>query len=62
MTGYIIEVQENNSGDLFIEFPDELIDELGWQEGDILNWDLKGDGIVLSKVHDASGYQVEDQN
>jgi bifunctional DNA-binding transcriptional regulator/antitoxin component of YhaV-PrlF toxin-antitoxin module len=45
---------------LFIEFPDELIDELGWQEGDILNWDLKGDGIVLSKVHDASGYQVEE--
>jgi bifunctional DNA-binding transcriptional regulator/antitoxin component of YhaV-PrlF toxin-antitoxin module len=61
MTGYIIEVQENNSGDLFIEFPDELIDELGWQEGDILNWDLKGDGIVLSKVHDASGYQVEEE-
>ena len=60
MTGYIIEVQENNSGDLFIEFPDELIDELGWQEGDVLNWDLKGDGIVLSKVHDASGYQVEE--
>ena len=60
MTGYIIEVQENNSGDLFIELPDELIDELGWQEGDILNWDLKGDGIVLNKVHDASGYQVEE--
>ena len=60
MTGYIIEVQENNSGDLFIELPDELIDELGWQEGDVLNWDLKGDGIVLSKVHDASGYQVEE--
>ena len=61
MTGSIIEVQENNSGDLFIEFPDELIDELGWQEGDILNWDLKDDGIVLSKVHDASGYQVEEE-
>ena len=60
MTGYIIEIQENNSGDLFIEFPDELIDELGWQEGDILNWDLKGDGIVLSKVNDASGYKVEE--
>jgi bifunctional DNA-binding transcriptional regulator/antitoxin component of YhaV-PrlF toxin-antitoxin module len=61
MTGYIIEVQENNSGDLFIEFPDELIDELGWQEGDVLNWDLKGEGIVLSKVHDAAGYQVEEE-
>ena len=61
MTGYIIEIQEDDSGDLFIEFPDELIDELGWQEGDVLNWDLKGDGIVLSKVHDASSYQVEEE-
>ena len=61
MTGYIMEIQENDSGDLFIEFPDELIEELGWQEGDVLNWDLKGEGIVLSKVHDANGYQVEEE-
>jgi hypothetical protein len=61
MTGYIIEVQETDSGDLFIEFPDDLIEELGWQEGDVLNWDLKGEGIVLSKVHDAGGYQVEEE-
>lgn len=61
MTGYIIEIQEADSGDLFIEFPDELIDELSWQEGDVLNWDLKGAGIVLSKVHDAAGYQVEEE-
>jgi hypothetical protein len=61
MTSYIIEIQEDNSGDLFIEFPDDLIDELGWQEGDVLNWDLKGEGIVLSKVHDPSGYQVQEE-
>jgi bifunctional DNA-binding transcriptional regulator/antitoxin component of YhaV-PrlF toxin-antitoxin module len=60
MTSYIVEVQEDDQENLFIQFPDELIDELGWQEGDILNWDLKGSGIVLSKVHDASGYQVEE--
>lgn len=61
MTNYIIEIQEDEFGDLFIEFPDELIEELGWQEGDVLNWDLKGGGIVLTKVHDASGYQVEEE-
>jgi len=58
MTPYIVEVQESDNGDLFIEFPDDLIDELGWQEGDILNWDLKGGGIVLSKLNDESGYEV----
>ena len=61
MTNYIVEIQESDQGELFIEFPDELIDELGWQEGDILNWDLKGEGIVLNKLHDPSGYEVEEE-
>jgi len=61
MISYIIEIQEDDSGDLFIEFPYDLIDELGWQEGDVLNWDLKGEGIILSKLHDANKYQVEDE-
>ena len=61
MTNYIVEVQENDQEELFIEFPDELIDELGWQEGDILNWDLKGEGIGLSRVHDPSGYEVQEE-
>ena len=61
MTNYIVEIQESDQGELFIEFPDELIDELGWQEGDILNWDLKGEGIVLSKLHDPSSYEVEEE-
>jgi bifunctional DNA-binding transcriptional regulator/antitoxin component of YhaV-PrlF toxin-antitoxin module len=55
---YILEVQEDENGELYIEFPEDVIEELGWQEGDILNWDVRGEGIVLSKVHDASGYEV----
>jgi bifunctional DNA-binding transcriptional regulator/antitoxin component of YhaV-PrlF toxin-antitoxin module len=58
MTSYIIEVQEDQDGELFIEFPEEIIEELGWQEGDILSWNLKGEGIVLSRLNDESGYEV----
>lgn len=58
MTSYIIEVQEDQDGELFIEFPEEIIEELGWQEGDILSWNLKGEGIILSKLNDESGYEV----
>ena len=58
MTSYIIEVQEDQDGELFIELPEEIIEELGWQEGDILSWNLKGEGIVLSKLNDESGYEV----
>ena len=55
---YILEIQENENGDQYITLPDEVVDELGWQEGDILNWDVKGNGIILHKVNDCSGYEV----
>ena len=55
---YILEVQEDENGDQYIVFPDEVMEELGWQEGDLLNWDVRGEGIVISKVNDPSGYEV----
>lgn len=55
---YILEVQEDENGDQYIVFPDEVMEELGWQEGDLLNWDARGEGIVISKVNDPSGYEV----
>jgi bifunctional DNA-binding transcriptional regulator/antitoxin component of YhaV-PrlF toxin-antitoxin module len=58
---YILEIEEDDNGEQFIKFPDELIEELGWQEGDILNWDLKGDGVVLSRVNDPFGYEASDE-
>ena len=58
---YILEVQEDDNGDQYIVFPEDVIEELGWQEGDILNWDVRGEGIVLSKVNDPSGYEVLDE-
>jgi bifunctional DNA-binding transcriptional regulator/antitoxin component of YhaV-PrlF toxin-antitoxin module len=55
---YILEVQEDDNGDLFITFPDDLIEELGWEEDDILEWNIKGDGVVLSRLNEMSGYEV----
>lgn len=58
MSSYILEVQDDGSGELFVVLPDEITEELGWEEGDILEWNLKGDGIILSKLNDQSGYEV----
>jgi bifunctional DNA-binding transcriptional regulator/antitoxin component of YhaV-PrlF toxin-antitoxin module len=55
---YVVEVQEDENGDQFIVLPDEVIEDLGWLEGDLLNWDVRGEGIILSKVNDPSGYEV----
>jgi|TARA_R110000868_G_scaffold82449_3_gene232800 bifunctional DNA-binding transcriptional regulator/antitoxin component of YhaV-PrlF toxin-antitoxin module len=55
---YILEVQENENGDQYLVLPDEVVEELGWHEGDILDWDVRGSGIILTKVNDSSGYEV----
>jgi bifunctional DNA-binding transcriptional regulator/antitoxin component of YhaV-PrlF toxin-antitoxin module len=55
---YILEVQEDANGESFITFPDDIIETLGWQEGDVLEWKLKGNGVILSKLNDSAGYEV----
>jgi len=55
---YILEVQEDENGDQYIALPDEVIEDLGWQEGDLLNWDVRSNGIIISKVNDDAGYEV----
>jgi hypothetical protein len=42
---FIIELQETADGDLFIEFPQEIIDELGLVEGDELEYELDDGGV-----------------
>ena len=55
---YILEVQEDDNGELFITFPEDIVEALGWQEGDVLDWKLKGNGVILSKLNDSAGYEV----
>ena len=36
---YVVKVQETESGELFVELPQKLIDQLGWEVGDEVEWD-----------------------
>lgn len=42
-------LEEDVFGETFISFPQELLDELGWAEGDVLNIEIQGDSLVLTK-------------
>jgi bifunctional DNA-binding transcriptional regulator/antitoxin component of YhaV-PrlF toxin-antitoxin module len=55
---YILEIQEDDNGEWFLTFPDDIVEALGWQEGDVLEWKLKGNGVLLSKLNDSAGYEV----
>jgi AbrB family looped-hinge helix DNA binding protein len=46
----IIEV--NPSGEYFITIPDEILESLGWKEGDEIHISVDGDKIILEKKND----------
>ena len=41
---------DEETGDYVIPLPEELCAELGWNTGDTFKWEIKDDGIYLSKV------------
>lgn len=42
---------EQDGDDLILPFPDEVLDKLGWVEGDTLEWIDNGDStLTLKKV------------
>ena len=38
--GYIVDVEKTDNGDAIITLPDELLEEMGWKEGDTINVDV----------------------
>lgn len=58
---YITTIQEyGNTEELFIEIPDELIQELGWEEGTELQWETSENEIKISSAK--SGQQSQETN
>lgn len=57
---WTIDVQENEDGEMFIQFPDELLLTAGWQEGDNLIWNDNQDGsFTLTKKEETEWVLVE---
>ena len=45
------EVQYDESSDeLFLPIPDEILDSLGWDIGDELQWEYNDDSILLKRA------------
>ena len=40
---------EEDDGDLIFPFPDEILDELGWKEGDVIEWTDNEDGSLSAR-------------
>ena len=55
MTSHLIEVKEDPlTGDLYLEFPPEMLEGLGWKENDELIWEQNEIGWTIRKNENAS--------
>lgn len=47
---FVTTCEEDEEGNLILNFPDELLEAMGWGEGTTLDIDALGDRIVLREV------------
>ncbi len=45
-----LEVKESFCGELYFRLPDDLLDRLGWKEGDDLKFIPQDDAFIIKKV------------
>ena len=47
---FVTTCSEDEDGNLLLEFPDELLEAMGWSEGTVLDISVVGERIVLMEV------------
>jgi bifunctional DNA-binding transcriptional regulator/antitoxin component of YhaV-PrlF toxin-antitoxin module len=50
-TTYQVKVAEEN-GQTVLVFPSNMLEDLGWTEGDTIVWDIRDDAIVVRQLND----------
>ena len=46
----LVEITTDKNGNFIVEIPDDVLDSIGWEEGDCVEWSLRGDALVLSRI------------
>lgn len=49
-TIYTTKCDTDENGNLVLEFPDELLDAMGWKEGTELEFDLLPDTLIIREI------------
>jgi hypothetical protein len=50
--GHVVEDEE--TGELLLEFPVELLNQMGWDEGTMLEWMIEEENVVLKEADDGT--------
>ena len=52
---FVTTCDEDEDGNLILNFPDELLEAMGWQGGTVLDISVVGDRLVLKEVNEQVG-------
>ena len=53
MSYYIAEVIEDDEGELMIEFSADLLKQMGWDEGTLLEWIIEEESVYIKESDSA---------
>lgn len=53
MSYYIAEVVETDDGELAIELSAELLKQMGWDEGTLLEWMIEEENVYIQEAKNA---------
>jgi|TARA_Y100000004_G_scaffold180270_1_gene224711 hypothetical protein len=57
---YVLEVRETD-GELSLNLPEEIHAELGWIDGDLIEWNVKGPGLLLNRLNEPFEVEINEE-
>ena len=58
-----LKLQETKDGELFFNIPDDILDRLGWEEGDEIKFVEQDGGFLLKKVkYESVSLDIDDED
>ena len=58
-----LKLQETEDGDLFFNIPDDILERLGWKEGDEIKFVERDGGFLLKKVkYESVSLDIDDDD
>lgn len=58
-----LKLQETDDGELFFNIPDDVLERLGWKEGDEIKFVEKDGGFLLKKVrYESVSLDIDDED
>lgn len=58
-----LKLQETEDGELFFNIPDDVLERLGWEEGDEIKFVEKDGGFLLKKVkYESVSLDIDDED